>query len=165
MRTRTKLASVAAGATAVLALTVPGGSAQVPGSRTVSFYEPADSGWFAIVDNAPRSPVKNPESRRYRFSAGDDLVFSSALLDKKGGTRVGTLYVKATIVSGKTFADIKALGSADGSQIHAVGTFKFSGTVRIAVTGGTGAYVGARGDLTSTSNQDDSSQDTITLLP
>src|SRR5688500_5971399 len=71
----------------------------------------------------PAIPGQEPESRRYRFSAGDELVFSSRLLDKQGGTNVGRLYVKATVVSGKTFADIKALGSGvfeltDGSQIH-----------------------------------------------
>jgi hypothetical protein len=143
MRKHTGLISVAIGATAALALVVPGGNAQVPGSRTVTFYEPPESGTFAIVDNAPRSPAKNPESRRYHFSAGDEIVFSSHLLDKAGGTRVGTLYVKATVVSGKTFADIKALGNGvfelnDGSQIEVNGTFKFNGAVRVAVTGGTG---------------------------
>jgi hypothetical protein len=37
--------------------------------------------------------------------------------------------------------------------------------VRIAITGGTGIYVGARGQVVNHSNADDSSQDTITLLP
>jgi hypothetical protein len=168
---RTRWAAVAVGATAALAIAVPGGSAQTPGSQTVTFYEPAESGSFAIVDNAPRSPVRNPANRRYRFSAGDELVFSSHLLDRAGGTRQGTLYVKATVVSGRTIANVKALGTGvfelnDGSQIVATGTFRLgSGDVRLAVTGGTGTYAGARGVLVSTTNPDDSSVDTITLLP
>lgn len=159
-----------AASAAALAIVVPSGSAQAPGARTLSFYEPADGGAFAIVDNAPRSPVKNPESSKYRFSAGDELVFSNSFLDKKGGAKQGTLYVKATVTKGKTFASLQTISQAvfeftDGSQINAEGTFSFSKQVRIAVTGGTGRYLGAHGDIVSTSNADDSSADTITLLP
>ena len=35
----------------------------------------------------------------------------------------------------------------------------------IAIVGGTGTYQGARGFVVSQNNADDSSQDTITLLP
>lgn len=164
---------IAAGGAVVAALgvvAVSSGTAQVPGATTLSLYEPANGGTFKILDNKPRSPVRNPESRRYRFSTGDELIFSSPLLDRKGGSRVGTLYVKATVVSGKTFADVKTLshgvfGFNDGSQIAGEGTFSFFSDVRIAVTGGTGRYLGARGEIASKSNPDDSSQDTITLLP
>ena len=155
---------------AALAVATQSGSAQVPGATTLSLYEPANAGSFRIVDNAPRSPVKNPESRKYRFSAGDELIFSSPVLDKKGGSRVATLYAQATVVRGKTFPKVKTISHVvlvfnDGSQINAEGAFGFTTDVRIAITGGTGTYVGARGQVVSHSNPDDSSQDTITLLP
>jgi hypothetical protein len=156
---------------AALAVAVPSGNAQAPGARTISLFEPANGGTFRIIDHAPRSPVKNPGSRKYRFSVGDELIFTNPLLDKRGGTRVGTLYGKATVVKGKTFRNVRTLSDVvfefnDGSQIAAEGTFSFANTVRIAVTGGTRTYLGARGDVVSQSNnKDDSSQDTITLLP
>ena len=54
----------------------------------------------------------------------------------------------------------------NGDQLAAQGVFSFSGTdVRIAIVGGTGTYAGARGFVVSHNNADDSSQDTITLLP
>jgi hypothetical protein len=155
---------------AALAVAAPSGSAQAPGPTTLSLYEPANAGSFRIIDNRPRSPVRNPESRKYRFSNGDELIFSNPVLDKKGGSKVATLYVKATVVQGKTFSTVKTISHAvlvftDGSQINAEGVFGFDGDVRIAITGGTGRYLGARGDVVSRSNADDSSQDTITLLP
>ena len=163
---------VAAGAVlaAVSAVAAPTGSAQAPGPTTLSLYEPANGGSFKIIDNAPRSPVTNPESRKYRFSVGDELIFSNPVLDTKGGSKVATLYVKATVVSGKTFASVKTLSNVvleftDGSQLHAAGVFSFTKDVRIAITGGTGIYVGARGQVVNHPNADDSSQDTITLLP
>jgi hypothetical protein len=90
-------------------------------------YEPANGGTFKILDNAPRSPVKNPGSRKYRFSVGDQLIFSNPVLDKKGGTRLATLYAEATVVSGKTFANVKALSRVtlvliNGDQIVAEGS-------------------------------------------
>jgi Dirigent-like protein len=168
--TRTRLLATGAILVAASAVAAPTGSAQAPGPTTLSLYEPANGGSFKIVDNAPRSPVSNPESRKYRFSVGDEFIFSNPVLDKKGGSKVATLYVKATVVSGKTFASVNTLSNVvlafnDGSQLHAAGVFSFSKDVRIAITGGTGIYIGARGQVVSHSNADDSSQDTITLLP
>ena len=169
---RRKAIALGGGVIAALAVAVPSGSAQAPpGSTTLSLYEPANGGSFRIVDNKPRSPVRNPESRRYRFSAGDVVIFTNPLLDQKGGTRVGTLYVKGTIVRGRTFRNVKTMAQVaveltDGSQLNAAGLFSFSSDeVRLAITGGTGRYIGARGELVSKSNPDDSSQDTVTLLP
>ena len=168
---RRKAIALGGGVIAALAVAVPSGSAQAPpGSTTLSLYEPASGGTFRIIDNRPRSPVRNPESRRYRFSAGDVLIFSNPVLDQKGGTRVGTLYVKATVVRGRTFANAKTMAQAvleftDGSQLNAAGLFSFTADARLAITGGTGRYIGARGEVVNKSNPDDSSTDTITLLP
>lgn len=157
-------------AVGVFALWAQAGSAQAPGPTTLSFFEPANGGTFKIVDNAPRSPVKNPESRKYRFSVGDELLFSQAFFDHKGGTRLGTLYGDFKIVSGKTFATLLVQGDVtyvlnNGDQIVAHGVASLSKDARVAIVGGTGAYQAARGSVTSHNNPDDSSQDTLTLLP
>jgi hypothetical protein len=159
---------VAAALGAVLLL--PGsGNAQVPGATTLTFYEPDAGGTFRIVDNAPKSPASNPESKRFRFSVGDELVLSSPLFDRKGGTRQGTLYIVAKVVKGRTFADVKLSAQAtyvltDGSQIAAQGIFTLSKPANVAIIGGSGRYAGARGSLASVSDAT-SSTDTLTLLP
>jgi hypothetical protein len=156
-------------AAAAFALWAQAGSAQTP-PTTLSFYEPATGGTFNIIDNAPRSPVKNPQSRKYRFSVGDEVIFSSRVFDHKGGTRVGTLYGVGKIIKGKTFASLTALGQVvyvftNGDQITAHGVFTFAKDAHVAIVGGTGAYQGARGSVVSHTNADDSSQDTLTLVP
>jgi hypothetical protein len=157
-------------AVGVFAFWAQAGSAQAPGT-TVSFFEPANGGTFKIIDNAPRSPVSNPESRKYRFSVGDELLFTSSLFDHKGGTKLGKLYGDFKVVGGKTFASLVVQGevvytiTATGDQIVAKGVASLSKDARVAVVGGTGAYNGARGSLTSHNNADGSSVDTITLLP
>jgi hypothetical protein len=158
-------------AVGVFALLAQAGSAQAPAATTLSLYEPANAGTFKILDNAPRSPVKNPGSRKYRFSVGDQVLFSNPVLNQKGGTRLGTLYGEGTVVKGKTFSSVSVMSRVvivftNGDQLTAQGIFSFSGAdVRIAIIGGTGAYAGARGFVVSHNNADDSSQDTITLLP
>lgn len=144
------------------------GSASAQGT-TLTFYEPDAQGTFKLIDNAPRSPVPNPESKRFRFSVGDEILISSALYDHKGGTRQGTLYVNAKVVRGKTFRDVRMSADAtyvltDGSQIAAQGIFSFAATTGIAIVGGSGRYAGARGSLASTSDAT-STTDTLTLLP
>ena len=99
------------------------------------------------------------------------MIFSNPVLDHAGGTRVATLYVDGTVVGGKTFNSASVLSRVvlvfnNGDQITAQGIFGFSGAdARLAIVGGTGAYAGARGFVVSHNNADDSSQDTITLLP
>ena len=91
------------------------------------------------------------------FSVGDLLVFQDTLLDQKGatvGTQGGTCTITAVL--------------PDGFQTHCVGTaslpdgrISFQGLTSnapvkpLAVTGGTGAYQAAFGDLTLTENGDD----------
>jgi len=170
--TRVYVVAVLGGTAAAAAVAVPNGSAQAPvppGSTSFSYYEPDAGSTFKILDNAPKSPVRNPMSPRFRFSLGDKLAFRSPLFDKKGGTRVGTLYADGTVVRGTTFrtASIIATGTYvlnDGSQIAVQGYFSFAKDSTAAVVGGTGRYEGARGHLTSTSTED-SSTDTLTLLP
>jgi Dirigent-like protein len=158
-------------AVGVFALWAQAGSAQAPAPTTLSLYESAIGSTFKIVDNAPKSPVKNPGSKKYRFSVGDGFQFSNRALDHKGGTKVATIYGDGTVIKGKTFASASVMLQVvvvftNGDQINAHGVFAFAqNDVRIAIVGGTGAYAGARGFVVSHSNADDSSQDTVTLLP
>ena len=74
------------------------------------------------------------------------------------------------MVKGGTFSSLKVLSQTalvftNGDQIAGQGIFGFSADVRIAIVGGTGTYQGARGTIVSHNNADDSSQDTLTLLP
>jgi hypothetical protein len=154
---------------AMVALPASAG-AQVPGSTTLTFFEPDAGGTFKLVDTAPKSPTANPESRRFRFSVGDQVLFSNQLFDRQGGTRQGTLYGVATVIKGKTFASISVMAQVvyvltDGSQLVANGVFSFAQpTAQAAITGGSGRYAGARGSVVSKSSAS-SSTDTLTLLP
>ena len=157
-------------AATVFGLWAQAGSAQAPAVTTLSFYEPATGGTFNLVDNAPRSPVRNPESRKFRFSVGDEVFFSNRLFDHKGGTRVGTVYGAGSIIKGRTFRSAALMARVvvlftNGDQVNVQGIFDFTHDARLAIVGGTGAYQGARGTVVSHTNPDDSSQDTVTLLP
>jgi hypothetical protein len=104
-----------------------------------------------------------------RFTIGDTQTLSSALFDKKGGTRQGWVYADGAIVKGGTFDTTRFLATGtyvlnDGSQISVQGYFSFGKQSTASVVGGTGRYEGARGHLLSTSTAD-SSTDTLTLLP
>jgi hypothetical protein len=158
-------------AVGLFALWAQAGSAQAPTTTTLTFYEPSSGGNFKVVDNAPKSPTKNLESRRYRFSVGDRIIFSQRLLTGAGGQRVGTLYADVTVVKGKTFNSIVVSGQGtyvlnNGDEIVVHALVPLAATdVKLAVTGGTGAYAGARGSVASHTNSDESSTDTVTLLP
>jgi hypothetical protein len=169
MPIRRRAVALLATATAGLALVAPTSFAQAPGATTLTFFEPDAGSTFRIVDNTPKSPTTNPESRRYRFSAGDTLTLSSPLFDRQGGTRQGTLYAHAVVVSGRTFASIRLLATGsyvltDGSQLEVTGVVSLSRPSRFAIVGGSGRYAGARGSVASTSNAN-SSTDVLTLLP
>jgi hypothetical protein len=119
------------------------------------------------VDNAPKSPSKNPESSRFRLSAGDELVNRTPMLDRKGGARVGASYAHAIVVKGRRFES----ASLHANIVLALGdgTITLAGLVGaaqrpLAVTGGTGAYEGARGSATE-KETGSGAELTIRLLP
>ncbi|MEY2513073.1 MAG: Allene oxide cyclase [bacterium] len=162
---------VLAGIAATAAVAVPSGSAQAPAATTISFFEPDSQSIYRITDNPPKSASKNPGSRKFRFSIGDGLTFSSPLYDKKGGTLLGRLYAHGTLVKGTTFrtAGMEVTGTyvlKDASQIAVQGFVSFSGdTATFSIVGGSGNYDGARGHVTSVTLDNDDSVDTLTLLP
>ena len=160
----TATAVTAAAATA--AVLAAGGSAQAPGTRTLTFRETDRGSTFAAVDNPPRS-----RSRRgfpTRFSAGDTLAFSQPLI-QGSGPATGTLHATCTATTGRAQRFERVVFECHGTTTLPNGTITLEGAVRfgdehaiIAVTGGTGAYTGARGTFTSAGNP---STDTFTLLP
>ena len=167
MRRLAVLLVPAAAVTAALVLSA-GGSAQAPGGRTFTFFDDASRETGRLIDEAPKSPSKNPGSRRFRLSVGDRLVRRNPILDTRGGTRIGTLYTDVTVVKGKGFETATYLGHAvaklrDG-QIAVAIAFKPARSNTFAVIGGTGAYQGARGSLTEL-DQGDGGLATVHLLP
>jgi hypothetical protein len=163
-----KILTLAAAAAVTVVITVTAtGSAQTTGGRTVTLFENVAHERSALVDNAPKSPSKNPESRRFRLSAGDELVNRTPVLDRKGGARIGTSYAHAVVVKGRTFES----ASLQASIVLALrdGTIALAGIVGatqrpLAVVGGTGTYQGARGSATE-KETGSGAELTIRLLP
>src|SRR4051794_26839625 len=161
-------AALLAAVAASVVLAAPGG-AQTPGGHTLTFLDDTNHATQGFVDSAPRSPVRNPQSPRFRLSTGDALYVHSPILDRAGGTRIGTAYSQFTVVSGHTFANAIFRGHGtfklhDG-QITADGILRPANTTNtVPVLGGTGAYEGTRGSLSFTQVQS-GSQDTFHLLP
>jgi hypothetical protein len=163
-----KILTLAAAAAVTVVITVTAtGSAQTTGGRTVTLFENVARERSALVDNAPKSPSKNPESRRFRLSAGDELVNRTPVLDRKGGARIGTSYAHAVVVKGRTFES----ASLQANIVLALrdGTIALAGIVGatqrpLAVVGGTGTYQGARGSATE-KETGSGAELTIRLLP
>lgn len=137
------------------------GGAQAPGERTLKFVARGASSKF--VDNPPRQRRRNQPP-----SPGDAFLFSSPEYDQNGA-RVGTVVLQCVIGPGKGFPT-----DCTGNLKLSDGTLTFAGrgtdsrTTVVAITGGTGAYEGARGSVTSvnrTSADNSPSDDTIHLLP
>ena len=142
---------VVAAVTVATVVAAASGSAQTGGARTITLFEDVSRESSAIVDNIPRSPARDPEDRRFRLSTGDEIVARTSLLDRKGGTRLGTSYAHAVVVSGTSFA--RASLHAQVLLTLRDGTIALTGIAGaaqkpFAVTGGTGAYDGARGTAT-----------------
>ncbi len=160
----TLTAAAAVTAAIVVAAT---GSAQTNDERTVTLFEKVASERSTLVDNAPKSPSKNSESRRFRLSVGDELVNRTPVLDHKGGTRLGTSYAHAVVVKGRSFES----ASLQANIVLALrdGTLELAGVVGaaqrpLAVVGGTGSYEGVRGSATEKETRGGADL-TIRLLP
>lgn len=133
-----------AAAGAVTVVTAPG-NAQSAGKTYV--ITPVGKETLAFTDVAPKG------FRRNRFSLGDQLILTTKV--KRDGAVSGTSQATITVSDPHPLKGDKAHGVvsavyhlADG-DIYSSGTVRFddSGTGEGAVTGGTGAYVGARGTV------------------
>jgi hypothetical protein len=155
---------VVSGLAALLAAGVfaASGAGQAPGERT--FTLTVREGSEGFVDNPPRGSRQRP-----RISAGDEVVLRQRAFDA-ANARVGSLNVHCIAVTGGTEA--QATFHCDGNYVLRDGTIAVSAAfrgsqsnVRIAVTGGTGAYEGARGSVDSRETTGNATRDTVHLLP
>ena len=162
MRRVATLAAIAVAATVIAGILTTGGAAQVPGERTFKIIE-GSGGTFHLIDNPPKARNR----RNPRFSPGDGFVFTSPLFNE-ANQRIGRLHVHCVITRGGPFA--RARGQCNGTYALRDGTLAVSAVLKgenppIAVVGGTGAYEGARGSITSRDLPRDRTEDTIHLLP
>jgi hypothetical protein len=149
--------TLAAAAGAVTLVTAPG-EAQSAGRTLV--ISPVGKETLAFTDVAPKG------FRRNRFSLGDQLILTTRV--KRDGSVPGTSQATITVSDAHPLKGDDAHGVvsavyhlADG-DIYSSGTVRFdaSGTGEGAVTGGTGAYAGARGTI-----EPGHKRDIVHLLP
>lgn len=152
------LAAAAAGA-GLLASLLPGAAAQ-SAPRTITLVEQEKGATFKHVRNTPGAG-------RQANSLGDVLVITNPLADASGA-RIGTLRVTCVTTRGardfrRSLMTCNGVYALRDGVLTVQGDVPVGGAVTGAVTGGTGAYVGARGSFTSTPT-DGGSTDTITLV-
>jgi len=151
------LIAVAAVAVAVVVTAATAGSS--PRTQTFRLIEKSQDFHFTDTPPLSSSPDQPP-------SAGDSFVFVSKL-ETQSGQRAGTLRAQCTVVEGGENGTLTCYGSFGlaAGQLMGMATVRGDQNVtHIAIVGGTGAYVGARGTLTSVSKNDTVSIDTVTLL-
>jgi hypothetical protein len=160
---RTALALAAIGAAAVAAVPLTSAGAQTPGPRTITLLETEQGSQFGFVDNPPRAR----NQRNPLLTPGDSIAFSIPLTDTAGAA-LGKLHVQCVVTS---------RGRPNRAEQLCTGVFKLrDGQISVVtaitgepdlvtgiVTGGDGAYVGARGTF-STDTTSTGATDTISLL-
>ncbi len=162
---RYSIAGVLAAAIVSAVVLTSSGGAQQPGGRTIKLIEQDESSAFGDTGARSRSR-RNP-----RFSGGDLHVFTSRVFNELN-VRVGRLYAHCIAVrGGRDFT--RALFRCDGTFALRDGTIVVSAAFRgnqededvpLAVTGGTGAYEGARGSVTVRALPRDRMENTVHLL-
>jgi hypothetical protein len=147
MRRRAALILALAASAALCAALASTGSADHPGSQTLTFVERNNEQTFEFVDNRPRSRKRGEPS----VSPGDMLLASNALYNAANTRREGRLFAKCTAVLGaRTFerATFLCAMTARLSNGTLVGSLLFKGNATGgAVIGGTGAFEGASGSF------------------
>ena len=139
---------------ATVAVTGAGGVTASAGERTLTFVLKASGDHK--VDNPPKG-----------FSSGDLFVGGDTVYDATGKQRVGRGVGFCLLADAKRFRGqcTDTLVLADG-QITLQGAASFAGKQsERAITGGTGAYAGARGTATVLETGAHSSLGTLHLLP
>jgi len=148
---------VTAGIVAVLLASAA--SANRSGVTTLRLVEKDSS--FHFVDNPPSAAKSGP-------SAGDVFVFTGELLTRSG-KHAGMLHATCTVTAGGKHPVSTCVGTfgLKGGQLQAQTTITDGAKAdHIAIVGGTGVYVGVRGEVISVSRGENSpfSDDTIRLL-
>ena len=139
----------------LIALTPAG--AQRPEGRTITLTARDVS--FHVIDNPPRQARTAPPS------AGDGAVYEQHLF-AGGNRRAGSFGAQCVATRGGRRGRFLCTGTyvlADGT-VMVQALLLSEENVRIAIVGGTGAYVGARGYVTSRATRS-GHVDTLHLLP
>ncbi len=137
------------GAAALVAVFAGTGSADHPGSQTLTFVERNNQGTFRFIDSPPKSPRRGEP----RISLGDVFLGSNPLYNAANTRRVGRFFFKCTAVrrskrpQGGTFQCEGTARLSDGTLV--ISAILSEGPATGAVVGGTGAYEGASGSFTS----------------
>ena len=145
---------------AAAAIGLPAATAQPPHARTFTLVEHA--GGLSTVDLPPiADSAAAPPSR------GDLVVFAKRLTTP-AGKRAGTLRAVCTVTAPRASLE-SSLFQCDATYVLRDGrlTVATAGAISapkltLAVTGGTGAYAGARGEIVSRANGD-IARDTVRL--
>jgi allene oxide cyclase len=118
----------------MFALALAASVANASAGEVVSLVEHADTD--AVTDTGEKGD-----------SVGDILTFANPVFDKANRTRVGTDqgYCVRT-AAGKSWECMWTLSLKDG-QLTVEGPFLDAGDSVLAITGGTGRYAGARGQM------------------
>jgi hypothetical protein len=118
----------------MFALALAASAANASAGEVVSLVEHADTD--AVTDTGAKGD-----------SVGDILTFANPVFDKANRTRVGTDqgYCVRT-AAGKSWECMWTLSLKDG-QLTVEGPFLDAGDSVLAITGGTGRYAGARGQM------------------
>jgi hypothetical protein len=147
-RRGTLIVVLLAGAAALVAVFASSGSADHPGSTTLTFVERNNEGTFRFIDVRPKSPRPGQ-----RISAGDMFLGSNRLYNAANKRRRGKLFFKCTAVVASRTGNSPFL--CEGTARFSDGTLVISAVLQGerdpagAITGGTGAYEGASGSFSS----------------
>jgi hypothetical protein len=161
-------AALVAAATVAVVVVATGTAMRGGSSATHSFtlLESNDVGSFSYVDNEPKSSRSLNSDQGPVVSQGDAITFTSELLTKTK-KHAGWLHVSCTATfAGDTFdrARFTCTGLADlrGGTLIVAGLLDPRKRVtHVAITGGTGAYEGAIGQVDSENHDNGPNVDTI----
>jgi hypothetical protein len=166
MRSRSVIAATSGAGLVTAAVLAGTGSAQAPGPRTLTFIEGQRGSTFKFVDNPPRS--RGRTERTTTTSMGDVFVFTNPLVNG-AGQRSGVFYATCVAARGgaldRTFVLCHGVAKLRDGDIAVEVATGFGDLVTGSIVGGTGAYNGACGTLTSRSAEGRSTVDTFALLP
>ena len=103
---------------------------------------------FTVIGKQTQQTVVNVDGNG--FGPGDEFIFSEDLWNTQKTHKLGTLSVICTVVSaqkGSPAAHCVGTARFKGGSIEAAGLSPERGTTVVAITGGTGSYIGASGQI------------------
>jgi hypothetical protein len=142
---------VAAACGASIVVVAGGAGAQQSGGRTITVVEHNKGATFGFVDNPPKS--RTPRHREPHVSVGDLIAFSQPAVRQDNGKKAELELTCVATRASRSFELAQfvchGLARLDDGTISVETAFKprNSRHIDVAITGGTGAYNGARGTM------------------